>query len=65
LRERIGSEEWGAQALAVVDSEDPAIEPLLDDLRSSVAQLRRAPDKNEALRILARAFDARHRLNDN
>ena len=64
LRERIAAEEWGPHALAIVDAEDPAIEPLLDDLRSSVAQLRRAPDRNEALRVLA-SFDARRRLNDN
>lgn len=42
LRERIAGEAWGEPALALVDGEDPAIEPLLDDLRNSMAQLRGA-----------------------
>ncbi len=54
LRERMAGEPWGASALAVVDSEDPAIEPLLDDLRSSMAQLRDFGDKRAAAAVLGR-----------
>ncbi len=52
LRERIGSEGWAATALALVDAEDPAIEPVVDELHLSMAQLRRAPLRNEAMRVL-------------
>ncbi len=54
LRERLGAEEWGAQALRLVDAEDPAIEPSIDDLRTSIAQLRRAAGQQEIMRILGR-----------
>ena len=54
LRERVAGESWGESALALVDGEDPAIEPLLDDLRSSMAQIRGADQKRAAERVLGR-----------
>lgn len=54
LRERIGAEEWGARAAGLVDGEDPAIEPSLDDLRASLAQLRKSAALRESMRILGR-----------
>ena len=55
LRERIAGEPWGGAALALVDAEDPAIEPLAeDDLARSLGQLRSAPDQHEAMRVLGR-----------
>jgi len=54
LRERVAAEPWGDAALALVDGEDPAIEPLLDDLRSSMAQLRGADLKRAAAHVLGR-----------
>ena len=54
LRERVAAEPWGEAALALVDGEDPAIEPLLDDLRSSMAQLRGADLKRAAAQVLGR-----------
>src|SRR4029079_440468 len=38
LRERIATEPWAPAALAVVDSEDPAIEPVADDRPRSLPQ---------------------------
>ena len=55
LRERIADEPWGEAALALVDGEDPAIEPLLEDLRSSMTQLRGADQKRAAAQVLGRA----------
>jgi DNA primase len=54
LRERIGGETWAPAALALVDSEDPAIEPLADDLPLSIGQLRRAAEQGDAMRVLNR-----------
>jgi len=54
LRERVAGESWGESALALVDGEDPAIEPLLDDLRSSMAQIRGADELRAAARVLGR-----------
>jgi DNA primase len=54
LRERIGGEPWAGVALALVDAEDPAIEPAEDDLARSIGQLRSAPDQHEAMRVLGR-----------
>jgi DNA primase len=54
LRERLAAEPWGEAALTLVDGEDPAIEPLLDDLHSSLAQLRTADQKRAAARVLGR-----------
>jgi len=54
LRERLAGEPWGASALALVDAEDPAIQPLLDDLRSSMAQLREFGGKRAAAAVLGR-----------
>jgi len=55
LRERVATEPWAEAALALVDAEDPAIEPSLDDLHSSMAQLRGADQKRAAARVLGRA----------
>ena len=55
LRERVAGEPWGEAALALVDAEDPAIEPSLDDLRSSMAQIRNADQKRAADKVLGRA----------
>ena len=55
LRERVATEPWSEAALALVDGEDPAIEPSLEDLRSSMAQLRGADEKRAAAQVLGRA----------
>jgi DNA primase len=55
LRERIAEEPWAEVALALVDGEDPAIEPSLDDLKSSMAQLRVADQKRAAAQVLGRS----------
>ena len=54
LRERLADEAWSTAALALIDGEDPAIEPSLEDLRSSMAQLRVAGDKRAAALVLGR-----------
>jgi DNA primase len=54
LRERIGGEPWAGMALALVDAEDPAIEPVEDDLPRSIGQLRSAADQRAAMRVLGR-----------
>ncbi|MGD9835510.1 MAG: DNA primase [Piscinibacter sp.] len=54
LRERVATEEWGPRAVALVDGEDPAIEPSIDDLRASLAQLRKSAALLESMRILGR-----------
>jgi DNA primase len=54
LRERLTDEAWSVAALALIDAEDPAIEPSLDDLHSSMAQLRVAGDKRAAALVLGR-----------
>jgi DNA primase len=53
-RERLADEPWSEAALALVEAEDPAIEPLLDDLHGSMAQLRVAAEKRAADRVLGR-----------
>ena len=52
LRERLAGQDWAATALALVAGEDPAIEPVVEDLYLLIAQLRRAPLRNEAMRVL-------------
>jgi len=54
LRGRIADEPWADAALAIVDAEDPAIEPLADDLPRSIEQLRTSGDRNDAMRVLGR-----------
>ncbi len=54
LRERIASEPWADAALTLVDSEDPAIEPLAEDLPRSMDQLRASPGRHDAMRVLGR-----------
>jgi len=54
LRERLADEPWATTALALVDSEDPAIEPLVEDLPLSLEQLRAAPERHDAMRVLGR-----------
>ena len=53
LRERIAAESWAPAAIAVVDAEDPTIEPLADDLPRSIEQLRRGA-QDDAMRVLGR-----------
>ncbi|MEP7303499.1 MAG: DNA primase [Caldimonas sp.] len=55
LRERITGEPWGEAALALVDGEDPAIEPSLEDLQSSMTQMRGADQKRAAALVLGRS----------
>ena len=57
LRERIGEQEWAPHAFALVDAEDPEIDPVEEDLSLSLAQLRDAPAKAEAMRVLRRAVE--------
>ena len=54
LRERLAGEPWAAAALALVDTEDPAIEPLAEDLPRSIGQLRvrLGRSKADAMRVL-------------
>lgn len=54
LRERISDAEWGGRAIALVDNEDPAIEPSIDDLRTSIGQLHKSASLLESMRILGR-----------
>ena len=54
LRERLAGEPWAAAALAVVDAEDPAIEPIEDDLARSLRQLRAAAEQQDLMRVLGR-----------
>jgi DNA primase len=54
LRERIAGESWAPAALAVVDAEDPAIEPVADDLPRSLRQLHTAVEQRDAMRVLGR-----------
>jgi DNA primase len=54
LRERLVAEAWASAALDVVDSEDPAIEPVADDLPLSLRQLRSAAEQRDAMRVLGR-----------
>jgi DNA primase len=54
LRERIAGEAWAGSALALVEAEDPAIEPVREDLARSIGQLRSAADQHAAMRVLGR-----------
>ena len=54
LRERIAAESWAPAAIAVVDAEDPAIEPVADDLPRSLRQLHAAAEQRDAMRVLGR-----------
>jgi DNA primase len=54
LRERLLDEPWASSALALVDAEDPAIEPLPEDLPRSLEQLRAGPVRQDAMRVLGR-----------
>ena len=54
LRERLAGESWSEPALALVDGEVPGIEPSLEDLSASLDQIRVAPEKANANRILGR-----------
>ena len=59
LRERIADESWTPSALAVIDGEDAGIEPSLEDLQHSMAQLRAAGDKRAAALVLGRPLRSR------
>ena len=54
LRERLAAEPWSQAALAMVDAEDPAIEPVADDLPLSLDQLRTSAGRHDAMRVLGR-----------
>ena len=54
LRERVAEQEWASSALALVAGEDPAIEPVAEELGLSLAQIRRAPERHAAMRVLGR-----------
>ncbi|MEO6362045.1 MAG: DNA primase [Caldimonas sp.] len=54
LRVGLADLAWGAAAAALVDAEDHAIEPQLDELRSSMVQVRAAPALVAAERVLGR-----------
>ena len=54
LRERVGAEPWADAALALVDAEDPAIEPHAEELPLSIDQLRTSPVRRDAMRVLGR-----------
>ena len=54
FRERVATEEWAGAALALVAAEDPGIEPVQEELALSLAQLRSAPERQAAMRVLGR-----------
>jgi len=54
LRERVGEQPWASHALDLVAAAEAEVDPLLEDLRSAVAQLRRATETAEHLRLLGR-----------
>ncbi len=54
LRERLAAEPWSDAAIAMVDAEDPAIEPAADDLPLSLDQLRTSAGRHDAMRVLGR-----------
>ncbi|HEX2541245.1 MAG TPA: DNA primase [Caldimonas sp.] len=56
LRERLAGTgaSCGPAALALVETEDPAIEPLEEDLQRSMGQLRVADEQRAAMRVLGR-----------
>ncbi len=53
-REPVGSQEWGTLAVQLVETMDLEVEPLLEDLRSAVAQVGAADPKLAAERVLGR-----------
>jgi len=53
-REPIGLQEWGTLAVQLVETMDLEVEPLLDDLRSAVAQVGAADPRQAAERVLGR-----------
>ncbi|MEO8524973.1 MAG: DNA primase [Caldimonas sp.] len=54
LRERLANESWSETALALVDGEVPGIEPSFEDLKASLDQIRVAPERADAYRLLGR-----------
>lgn len=54
IRERLLDESWAVEALALIDAEDPGIEPVHDDLAVAMAQIRRADVLREAAGVLGR-----------
>ena len=55
LREPLTAEEWGAQAIALVDGAEVPVEPELADLRAALAQTQRAQQSLQSLKLLGRA----------
>ena len=55
LRERIGTEAWGAEALALIDGGELPVEPELEALHAALAQTGRAMATRGAMQLLGRA----------
>jgi len=54
LREGLAGQPFAVSALALVDLSDASIEPVVEDLRGALSQLRTAPGQREAWRALGR-----------
>lgn len=54
LREPLLAEPWGAQASALIETLDHELQPLLEDLKAALEQLRRAESRAPADRLLGR-----------
>ena len=50
LRERIAVEAWSTSALALVAAEDPAIDPVFNDLKLTIRQFSNAPTQQATFR---------------
>ena len=55
LREPLGAETWGANAVALVDGAEVPVDPELPDLRAALAQTHRAAQSLQSLKLLGRA----------
>lgn len=54
LRDTLAPFEWNANAIALIETAEPGIEPLLEDLHHAIGQVRRARVTNDAMRQLGR-----------
>lgn len=54
LRDAMGAEPWGAQAMALVDGAEVPVEPLREDLTAALAQAHRAVQVQSAMQLLGR-----------
>ncbi len=55
LREPLGAETWGANAVALVDGAEVPVDPELQDLHAALAQTHRAAQSLQSLKLLGRA----------